>query len=333
VSGATVTVSSASVRVGRMSGSDPLIVRLEKGDGTLIEQGQIAATSFPLASPAAYVWGALNFSSAHTLQAGQTYHLVVEAAPSSRYEAFPIRKGTAYNFKNTTFYPDGYAQFNPNGTWVGWTQWGVTNRTDGDLQYYFRVAASTSAPTISNVGAGSLTSGAANISWNTDQTATSQVEYGATTSYAYTTNVDGSMVTTHAEKLSSLTASTLYHYRVLSTNSTGQQSVSGDMTFTTSVASGGPVISNVSGTPISTSSAVIAWTTDEHSTSQVQYGLTTNYGSWSAQNSTLMSSHSQTLSGLTPGTVYHFRVISINGAGEQSVSGDYTFRTHLNTGQ
>jgi hypothetical protein len=42
-----------------------------------------------------------------------------------------------YGYKNTTFFSDGYAQFKEAGHWVGWTQWGVTNRTDGDLQFYF----------------------------------------------------------------------------------------------------------------------------------------------------------------------------------------------------
>jgi hypothetical protein len=73
------------------------------------------------------------------LVAGQSYHLQFRTASTSSYQAFPIRKGLAYGFQNTTYFPDGYAQFNQNGSWVGWTQWGVANRTDGDLQFYFAV--------------------------------------------------------------------------------------------------------------------------------------------------------------------------------------------------
>jgi hypothetical protein len=236
VSGAPVTVTSASVRVARSAGTDPLTVRLENSDGTLIEQQEIPASSLPLASPATYSWGTVAFSSAHTLQVGQTYHLVLASASTSTYQAYPIRKGVAYNFQNTTYFPDGYAQFYSNGSWAGWTQWGVANRTDGDLQFYFALAASTPAPTISNVAAGSLSSNSASITWNTDQSSTSQVEYGTTTSYANATNINSSMVTSHSMALSSLVASTLYHYRVLSTNSAGDQSASGDLTFTTNSA-------------------------------------------------------------------------------------------------
>jgi len=139
VSGGQRIVSSASIRVARGSGTDPLIVRLENGDGTVIEQGEIPAASIPVTSPVSYVWAPYTFSSAHTLLAGQSYHLQFRTASTSSYQAFPIRKGVAYGFQNTTYFPDGYAQFNQNGSWVGWTQWGVANRTDSDLQFYFAV--------------------------------------------------------------------------------------------------------------------------------------------------------------------------------------------------
>jgi hypothetical protein len=137
VSGSSRTVSSVGIRVARLSGSGALTVRLETGDGALIEQGDVAATSVPLDASATYVWANYKFSTPPTLSAGQSYHLVVQSAASTVYQTFPIRKGSDYGYKNTTFFPDGYAQFLEAGSWVGWTQWGVTNRTDGDLQFYF----------------------------------------------------------------------------------------------------------------------------------------------------------------------------------------------------
>jgi Putative Ig domain len=137
VSGPSDTVSSVSIRAARMSGSASLTVRLETGNGTLIEQGEIPASSFPVSTSATYTWGVYKFATAHTLANGQSYHLVLQSPASTVYQAFPIRKGVDYGYKNTTYFPDGYAQFLQNGTWVGWTQWGVTNRTDGDLQFYF----------------------------------------------------------------------------------------------------------------------------------------------------------------------------------------------------
>lgn len=137
VSGTSRTVSSLGIRVARLSGSGALTVRLETGDGTLIEQGDVAATSVPLNASATYVWTTYKFSAPRTLSVGQSYHLVLQAPASTVYQAFPIRKGSDYGYQNTTFFPDGYAQFLQGGSWVGWTQWGVTNRTDGDLQFYF----------------------------------------------------------------------------------------------------------------------------------------------------------------------------------------------------
>jgi hypothetical protein len=327
VTGAQKTVSSASIRVARTSGTDPLIVLLENGDGTVIEQGEIPASSIPLTSPVSYAWATFTFSSAHALLAGQSYHLQISAASTSSYQAYPIRKGVAYGFQKTTYFPDGYAQFNQNGSWVGWTQWGVANRTDGDLQFYFSLApGNAAAPTISNLGAGSLTSNSATITWTTDQSSTSQVEYGTTTSYSNITAVDSNSVTSHSEVLAGLTASTLYHYRVHSVNSSGVEAISGDLTLTT-LAAPAPVISNVAAGSITSSAASITWSTDQATSSQVEYGTTTAYGSTTTLDQTLVTSHSQAMAGLLAARIYHYRVHSLNASGTEAISSDLTFTT------
>jgi hypothetical protein len=62
-----------------------------------------------------------------------------------------------------------------------------------------------------------------------------------------------------------------------------------------------PVISAVSAGSINTNSAVITWTTNEAATSQVEYGTTTGYGSSTILNSSLVTSHSVNLTGLSAG--------------------------------
>jgi hypothetical protein len=114
-----------------------LRVRLEQADGTLIEQGEIPAAATPLTNPVSYAWTELKFSGPHRLLSGQTYRLVLQSSSSSVYQAYPIRKGNSYGFADTTYFSDGYAQFTQGSSWAGWTQWGTTNRTDGDLQFYF----------------------------------------------------------------------------------------------------------------------------------------------------------------------------------------------------
>jgi len=88
-----------------------------------------------------------------------------------------------------------------------------------------------------------------------------------------------------------------------------------------------PVISGITVSDVSTSGAKITWTTDEPSTGQVEYGSSSSYGSLSALNSALTTSHSVTLTGLDEVTTYHFRVVSEDGAGYTGYSTDWTFQT------
>jgi|SRR5579872_249294 len=131
-----VPASSAAIRLSRISGNDPLVVRLEDANGTLVHQGSIPAADVPVTNATTPVWTKLNFGATYTLLAGHTYNLDFEASSTSLYEAFPIRKGSKYGFQSTTYFPDGHAEFNVNGSWYGWTAWGQPNRTDGDLQFY-----------------------------------------------------------------------------------------------------------------------------------------------------------------------------------------------------
>ena len=92
--------------------------------------------------------------------------------------------------------------------------------------------------------------------------------------------------------------------------------------------SSGPNISAVGVSAITTTSATVTWTTDVAATSQVEYGTTTSYGSLSTLDSTLVTSHSQALTGLTAGTLYHYRVHSKNSGGVESISPDAAFSTN-----
>ncbi|MBI2116975.1 MAG: hypothetical protein HYT85_18110 [candidate division NC10 bacterium] len=88
-----------------------------------------------------------------------------------------------------------------------------------------------------------------------------------------------------------------------------------------------PAISSISASTVSSSGATITWTTDEASDSQVEYGLTTAYGSAMPLNTSMVTSHSQSLSGLAASTLYHYRVRSRDAAGNLATSGDFTFTT------
>jgi len=87
-----------------------------------------------------------------------------------------------------------------------------------------------------------------------------------------------------------------------------------------------PAISNVAPSAVSTS-AVISWATSEPATSQIDYGPTSAYGSSTSLDSALRTSHSQTLTSLSPSTTYHYRVKATDAAGNSTVSSDLTFTT------
>jgi hypothetical protein len=88
-----------------------------------------------------------------------------------------------------------------------------------------------------------------------------------------------------------------------------------------------PAISNVASSGLTSSSALITWSSSELSDSQVEYGLNTSYGSMSLLDTYLVQNHGVTLSGLNPNTTYHYRVRSKDAAGNLAVSGDFSFTT------
>jgi YD repeat-containing protein len=88
-----------------------------------------------------------------------------------------------------------------------------------------------------------------------------------------------------------------------------------------------PLITAVTSGAITTSGATLTWTTDEAATSQVEYGPTLAYGGSTSVNTAMVTSHTVSLTGLTAGTLYHYRVKSRNTTGNLAVSGDATLTT------
>ncbi len=205
------------------------------------------------------------------------------------------------------------------------------------------------APTISNIQAADITASSSVITWTTDEPATSQVIYDPTTSYRSSTAIDFNRVTTHRVTLTGLTSSTLYHYAVNSQDAANNRATSVDQTVTTTSVSvqdtAPPVISNiqainltvtnVTATDISgqtinvaVASAVITWTTDEASDSQVEHeGPNATFPVGSTPDPARVTSHSISLSGLSAATTYRYRVKSKDAAGNLAMSEDRTFTT------
>jgi len=99
----------------------------------------------------------------------------------------------------------------------------------------------TNAPIVTNVTAGSITASSATITWTTDQSSDSIVEYGLTARYgSATTNT--TPIYYHTLTITGLSANTTYHDRAESRNASNSLGVSGDYVFTTLAASVSDVI-------------------------------------------------------------------------------------------
>jgi len=89
-----------------------------------------------------------------------------------------------------------------------------------------------------------------------------------------------------------------------------------------------PVLTAVAASAITSAGATISWTTNEASDTQVEYGLTTAYGTLTPLDPAKVMTHTRTLGALVAGTLYHYRVRSRDAAGNLGTSGDFTFNHH-----
>lgn len=201
--------------------------------------------------------------------------------------------------------------------------------TSGDFTFETAAAADVTPPVISDITVSNIGPSSARISWTTNEASDTQADYGLSASYGSFTLPDTSLVLSHVVNLVGLLPSTLYHYRPKSRDGAGNLTSAADGTFTTLAAPDGtpPVLSNITNSNPTSSSTSITWTTNEPSTSQVEYGLTTGYGNSSAFDSSLVVSHTAPLNGLVPSTIYHYRVKSQDSVGNLATSADFTFVT------
>ncbi len=160
------------------------------------------------------------------------------------------------------------------------------------------------------------------------------VEYGTSTSYGTKTAVtdagSGTTPKVVSTGVSGLTAGKTYHFRLVATSS--NVAIQGaDATFVTASP---PGVTTSAASSIGTTTANLNGKIDPNgrSTNYVfEYGTTTSYGtktpSGSAGSGSSATSVSASVSGLKPGTTYHFRLVATSDAGTSNGS-DQTFTTN-----
>jgi phosphodiesterase/alkaline phosphatase D-like protein len=226
-----------------------------------------------------------------------------------------------------------------------------------DSTYHFRVVATNAQapggiasadmkfatlgpPVISEVKTGAIAETSAAVEFKLDPAGsetTYEVEYGPTEAYG-SKSASGKLAATagpthESVELSGLKAGTLYHFRVVAKNTQAPSGVpSADMTFATL---GPPVISEVKVASIAETSAKVEFTlapAGSETTYEVEYGPTEAYGSKSASGKLAAGAgpthEAVSLTGLKPGSTYHFRVVAKNAQAPAGVdSADSTFAT------
>ena len=192
------------------------------------------------------------------------------------------------------------------------------------------------APQVSTLVATSVTGPSATLNGTVNpegQSSFAWFQWGASTTYGNTTtsNNMGSSFTnaTNSSVLTGLTSGT-YHYRAVGTNSGGTNS-GADVTFT--ITATPPVVTTLSVSNITAGTATLDASVNPEGSATTVYFAYGTTASYDTTNSTgIIGSGSSPvivtnlLSGLTPGTLYHFLITASNGAGVVSGS-DSTFQT------
>jgi len=200
------------------------------------------------------------------------------------------------------------------------------------------VAVAASSPTVATGAASNLTNTTAVLHGTVNPNATTteyQFQYGLTNAYGVSTVThsagSGSTAKALTGTISGLLPGTVYHYRVVALNKDGG-TLGADRTFRTT---GHPLPGVTTGpaVQVGTSGATLTGAVDPNGVNAMwmfQYGLTTSYTAQTfgqtlpALSSTLTVA--SVLSGLTPGTVFHYRLVAIRGA-NVVYGADQTFLT------
>jgi hypothetical protein len=206
---------------------------------------------------------------------------------------------------------------------------GTTDGPDMSLRLSAPPTVTTSAPT-------SVTATTARLNGTVNpngQPTTWQFEYGPTTSYGSATAGQsvgsGTGPVNVSASVSGLSATSIYHFRLVATNASGT-SYGSDQTIGNAVP---PLVETGSAEGAGPTSVTLTGSVDPKGSATTwyfEYGTTTSYGTSSPTGSAISGTGARavtaSISMLAPATTYHYRIVASSSAGTSN-GGDVTFTT------
>ncbi len=162
------------------------------------------------------------------------------------------------------------------------------------------------------------------VAWSTNELATSELLFGLVGT-DFQSKTEPGFRLDHSVSVSGLTEETDYSYKVRSEDQAMNKQESSDLTVKTLPGqqldlSSPELVGSPSETGTSDDGTTIVWVTDEPSNSLVNYGTTAGDLLESAGDPlTFTTAHSVPLTGLTATTLYHYRITSVDAAGNPTV--------------
>ena len=191
----------------------------------------------------------------------------------------------------------------------------------------------TTPPVISSVLAYNITASAATISFNTDEEAYVQVEYGTSAALGSYTGLTNISSKSHQIGVSNLSSSTTYYFRVTAKDLLGNEVHSIVYSFKTNSGSNDPSDANapikfirITLINVSNQSVSINWVTDKLTTGYVQYGPDASFGRDVSEPNSL-TDHVTVLYNLTSSSLYRYQITAMDTESHQIVSGILMFKT------
>jgi hypothetical protein len=115
---------------------------------------------------------------------------------------------------------------------------------DGTHRFAVKQVPDTVAPVISDIRIAAVTDSSVEVHWTTNEPADGRIEYGERGTYGSFTGRDSSLLTSHTHRITELIPKTGYHFRILSADSSGNSTVSGDYAVMTTGSGGMIVVPN-----------------------------------------------------------------------------------------